>query len=136
MRAALGASSGRIARALLSESVVLALAGGAVGAALAGAATALLHTIAPAELPRVDDIGIDVTVLFFTFCVSVLSGALFGLFAVLRFGRPSMTALKEGGRSVSNASGRRTRDALEGRTNPPGRSRAWPGTSNNCGKKA
>jgi putative ABC transport system permease protein len=113
MRAALGASRGRIALALLSESVVLALAGGAVGVALAQAATGLLRTIAPAELPRVDDIGIDLTVLLFTLSVSVLSGLLFGLFAVLRFGTPSITALKEGGRSASDAPGRhRTRNAL------------------------
>jgi putative ABC transport system permease protein len=113
MRAALGASRGRIGRALLSESVVLALAGGAVGVALAQAATALLQTIAPAELPRVDDIGIDVTVLLFTLSVSVLSGVLFGLLTVLRFGSPSITALKEGGRSASDAPGRhRTRNAL------------------------
>ena len=113
MRAALGASRSRIARALLSESVVLALAGGAVGVGLAQAATGLLRTIAPAELPRVDDIGIDVTVLLFTLSVSVLSGALFGLFAVLRFGSPSITGLKEGGRSASDAPARhRTRNAL------------------------
>jgi putative ABC transport system permease protein len=113
MRAALGASRGRIARTLLSESVVLALAGGAVGVALAQAAIGLLRTIAPAELPRVDEIGIDVTVLLFTLSVSVLSGALFGVFAVLRFGSPSITALKEGGRSAGDAPGRhRTRNAL------------------------
>ena len=65
------------------------------------------------ELPRVDDIGIDVTVLLFTLSVSVLSGVLFGLFAVLRFGSPSLAALKEGGRSASDAPGRhRTRNAL------------------------
>jgi putative ABC transport system permease protein len=113
MRAALGASRGRLARALLSESIVLALAGGAVGVALAHAATGLLRMIAPAELPRVDDIGIDGTVLLFTVSVSVLSGALFGLFAVMRFGSPSITALKEGGRAASDAPGRhRTRNAL------------------------
>jgi predicted permease len=113
MRAALGASRGRLTRALLSESVVLGLAGGAVGVALAQAATGLLRTIAPAELPRVDDIGIDVTVLLFTVSVSVLSGVLFGLFAALRFGSASITALKEGGRSASDAPGRhRTRNAL------------------------
>jgi putative ABC transport system permease protein len=113
MRAALGATRGRITRALLSESVVLALAGGAVGVALAQAATGLLRTIAPAELPRIDDIGIDVVVLMFTLSVSVLSGALFGLFAVLRFGSASITALKEGGRSGTDAPGRhRTRNAL------------------------
>ena len=113
MRAALGASRGRIARALLSESVMLALAGGAVGVVLARAATGLLRTIAPAELPRVDDISIDATVLLFTFSVSMLSGVLFGVFAVLRFGSPSITALKEGGRSASDAPGRhRTRNVL------------------------
>ena len=113
MRAALGASRGRIARALLSESVVLALAGGAVGAALAVAATGLLRTLAPAELPRVDDISIDVTVLLFTVSISVLSGVLFGLFAVLRFGSLGITALKGGGRSATDTPGRhRTRNAL------------------------
>ena len=70
------------------KSVVLALAGGALGVALAQVATGLLRTIAPAELPRVDDIGIDATVLLFTLGVSLLSGVLFGLFAVLRFGNP------------------------------------------------
>jgi predicted permease len=113
MRAALGASRGRITRALLSESVVLALAGGAAGIVLAGAAAGLLRRIAPAELPRVDDIGIDVTVLCFTLSVSVLSGVIFGLFATLRFDSPSITALKEGSRSAGDAPGRRrTRNAL------------------------
>jgi putative ABC transport system permease protein len=112
-RAALGASRGRIRRTLLAESVVLALAGGAVGVALAWASIGLLRTMAPAELPRVDEIGIDATVLLFTLSVSVLSGALFGLFAVLRFGSPSITALREGGRSASAAPGRhRTRNSL------------------------
>jgi putative ABC transport system permease protein len=113
LRAALGANRGRIARALLAESVVLALAGGALGVALAQVATGLLRTIAPAELPRVEDIDIDATVLLFTLGVSLLSGALFGLFAVVRFGNPGTTALKEGGRSAGDAPGRRrTRNAL------------------------
>ena len=113
MRAALGASRGRITRALLSESVALALVGGATGVALAQAATLLLRRLAPAELPRLDEIGIDTTVLLFTLGVSVLSGALFGLFAVLRFGSPNLTTVKEGGRGTSNAPGRHhTRNAL------------------------
>ena len=113
LRAALGASRGRIARALLSESVILALAGGAVGVALARAAIGLLREIAPARLPRVDDIAIDPAVLLFTLSVSILSGVLFGVFAVVRFGRPSITALKEGGRAYSDAPGRhRTRNVL------------------------
>jgi predicted permease len=113
VRAALGASRGRIARALLSESVVLALAGGLLGVLLAQAAIGLLRTIAPAELPRVDDLGIDWMVLLFTASVSVLSGALCGALAVVRFGKPKLAALKEGGRSGSDGPGRhRTRDAL------------------------
>ena len=113
VRAALGASRSRIARALLSESVVLALAGGLLGVLLAQAAIALLRTIAPAELPRVDDIGIDGMVLLFTVFVALLSGALCGALAVIRFAKPSITALKQGGRSASDAPGsQRTRDAL------------------------
>jgi putative ABC transport system permease protein len=113
MRAALGASRGRIARTLLSESVVLALVGGALGIVLAQAAIGLLRAIAPSELPRVDDITIDAVVLLFTLSVSLVSGLLFGLFAVMRFASPSITTLKEGGRSSSDAPGRhRTRNAL------------------------
>jgi predicted permease len=113
MRAALGASCGRIRRALLAESVLIALAGGVVGVALAWVSIGLLRTMAPAELPRVDEIGIDLTVLIFTAAVSVLSGVVFGLFAALRFGNPAITALKEGGRSTSDAPARRrTRNAL------------------------
>ena len=113
MRAALGASRGRIARVLLTESVLLALVGGAVGVVFAQAAIGLLQRIAPARLPRVDDIGIDLTVLLFTLAISVLSGVLFGLVAVARFGTPGIAALKEGGRSSSDGPGRlRARNAL------------------------
>ena len=115
MRAALGASRGRIRRALLAESVVLALAGGVVGVALAWASIRLLRTMAPAELPRVDEIGIDLTVLLFTLVVSVLSGAVFGLSAALRFGSPGVAALKEGGRSTSDAPGATPHTSCPGR---------------------
>ena len=113
MRAALGANRGRLARTLLSESVLLALAGGAVGLGLAEATIRLLQGIAPAQLPRVNEIEIDLTVLLFTLSISVVSGVLFGMFAVLKFGQPSVTALKEGGRSSSDGPGRlRTRNVL------------------------
>jgi predicted permease len=92
---------------------VLALAGGLLGVLLAQAAIGLLRALAPAELPRVDDIGIDWMVLLFTLFISVLSGALCGALAVIRFGKPSIAALKEGGRSASDGPGRhRTRQAL------------------------
>ncbi|MGH7711645.1 MAG: protein kinase domain-containing protein, partial [Gemmatimonadaceae bacterium] len=66
VRAALGASRGRLSRALVSESVLLALGGGAFGLLLAQAAIGLLRRMAPAQLPRVDEIGINLTVLLFT----------------------------------------------------------------------
>jgi putative ABC transport system permease protein len=113
MRAALGASRGRIARALLTESVLLGLASGAVGLLFAVGAIGLLRSIAPAELPRVDEIEIDVTVLLFTLAIAVLSGAFFGLVAVMRFAKLNPGALREGGRWASDGVGRqRTRNAL------------------------
>jgi predicted permease len=113
MRAALGASRARLARVLLTESVLLALAGGAAGVLLAEAMLVVLTRVAPAELPRINEIGIDLTVLGFTLVISVLSGALFSLLAVVRYGAPRLAALKEGGRSTSDGPVRhRTRNAL------------------------
>ena len=113
MRAALGASRGRIARELLSETVLLGLAGGALGLAFTQAAIGLLLRMAPARLPRVDEIGIDPMVLLFTLAISLMAGLLFGLIPVSRFGTPNAAALKEGGRSTSDAPARlRTRDTL------------------------
>jgi predicted permease len=106
VRVALGAGRGRIARELLSESVTLGIAGGALGVLLAWAGIRLLVVLAPAGLPRLDEIGIDPIVLLFTLGVSVLAGVLFGLLPVFRFGAPSVTALKEGGRSASEGPGR------------------------------
>ena len=103
MRAALGASRGRIARELLSETVLLGLAAGALGLVFTEAAIGLLRRMAPARLPRVDEIGIDPAVLLFTLAISLLTGVLFGLIPVLRFGAADATALKEGGRSASDA---------------------------------
>jgi putative ABC transport system permease protein len=113
MRAALGASRGRIARELLSETVLLGLAGGALGLLFTQAAIGLLRTMAPATLPRVDEVGIDPAVLLFTLAISLLTGLLFGLVPVLRFAAPTAAALKESARSASDAPGRlRTRNTL------------------------
>ena len=112
-RAALGASRARLARVILSESVLLALAGGVVGVVLAEASLVLLRAIAPARLPRIEDIAVDGVVLSFALIVCGLSGALCGLFAVLRFGAPRVGALRDGGRAASDAPARhRTRNAL------------------------
>ena len=113
MRAALGASRGRIARLLLAESMLLALGGGALGLALAHWSIGLLRTMAPPGLPRIDEIAIDLPVLLFTLGIAILSGALFSLVPVLRLRKANFTPIKEGGRSSSAGPGRhRTRSAL------------------------
>ncbi len=113
VRVALGASRSRLARELLAESIGLALAGGALGLLLAWAGIRLLARLAPAGLPRIDEISIDPLVLMFTLAISVLTGLLFGLIPALRFATPNVVALKEGGRSASDAPGRhRARNAL------------------------
>jgi len=113
LRAALGANRGRIARELLAESLMLGLAGGAAGLLFARAAVDVLRRLAPATLPRVDEISIDLVVLFFTIIISIFTGLLFGLIPVLKFGSVNATALKEGGRAASDGPVRqRTRSTL------------------------
>ena len=113
LRAALGATRGRIARTLLAESVLLGLVGGACGLLLSTAAVRLIRAMAPAQLPRVEDIGIDWTVLLFTAGVAALSGVVFGLGAAVRFGAPRVGMLREGGRGASDGPSRhRTRNTL------------------------
>jgi putative ABC transport system permease protein len=113
LRSALGATRGRIARALLAESTLLGLGGGALGLVLAFAATRLIRELAPTSLPRVEDIAIDWTVLLFTLGITLVSGIVFGLAAMARFGAPGSMAIREGSRSVSDGPGRnRTRNVL------------------------
>jgi predicted permease len=99
LRVALGAGRRRLARFFLSESMILALAGGALGLLLAFAATRTLVLLGPDSIPRMDAIGIDGSVLAFTLAISLLAGLLFGSFPLLRYARANMVmALKEGGR--------------------------------------
>ena len=103
IHAALGAGWRRIALELLSESVALALLGGAVGLLLAESGIRALVAIAPEGLPRVDEIGIDGSVLAFTAVISVVAGILFGLLPILKFATPQLAStLKEGGRGSSD----------------------------------
>ena len=99
VRAALGAGRGRIVRQLLTESMLLAFAGGGFGLMLAawGTKVALQHL--PAGLPRASEVGMDWKVLVFTAGVVLLCGILFGLVPALRISRPNLQdTLKEGGR--------------------------------------
>ncbi|MGE0161309.1 MAG: ADOP family duplicated permease [Gemmatimonadales bacterium] len=106
LRTVLGAGRGRLARALLIESLVLALAGGVLGIVVAAAGTGLLRRIAPATLPRVEDIQLDAQVLLFALGVSVLASVLLALLPVSRLSTPGSAALKEGGRGSSDGPSR------------------------------
>jgi putative ABC transport system permease protein len=114
IRAALGAGWGRIARELLVESLTLAALGGAVGLALAFAALRGLHAIAPANLPRLTEIGLDGTVLLFTVAISILAAVLFGALPVIKHAGPHLAAtLRAGGRTLSESKERhRARSTL------------------------
>jgi len=87
VRTALGAGTRHLARALMTESLTLGVMGGLVGVALAYGALQILIAIAPANLPRLNEITIDVPVLGFAVATSILSGLLFGLFPILRLAR-------------------------------------------------
>jgi len=104
IRTALGAGSAQIAREFIVESVFLGVFGGAAGLGLAYWALRLLISLAPASLPRLENITIDPLVLLFTLALSLVAGVLFGLMPVFKFAAPSvMAALRAGGRTLSQS---------------------------------
>ncbi len=110
IRAALGASRLRVVRQLLTESVMLSLAGGTLGLLAALWGTDLLVAFSGGAIPRSTQISLDVYVLGFTFLVALLTGVLFGLAPALHASRSDLTeALKEGGRTSSGDGARRNR---------------------------
>jgi predicted permease len=112
IRAALGASRGRIVRQLVTESVLLSILGGALGLAAAiWGLNAGLATLA-ADLPRSDNIHVNASVLFFAFGISIVVGILFGLTPALSSSRRDLQpSLKEGGRR-STGGHQRTQSGL------------------------
>jgi predicted permease len=104
IRAALGASQGRVIRQLLTESVLLAMAGGALGLLLASWGTRAALAALPSALPRANDVRLDPRVLLFTLVISLAAGVLFGLAPALKTSHPDLhETLKEGGRGASGA---------------------------------
>ncbi|HZF41246.1 MAG TPA: ABC transporter permease, partial [Blastocatellia bacterium] len=107
IRAALGAGQWRLLRQSLTESTLLALAGGGLGLIVAGWGTKAALAELPTTLPRVEEVGLDGRALFFTLAISLLTGILSGLAPALKTSRRRLSeTLKEGGRG---ASGGRTR---------------------------
>jgi predicted permease len=101
VRVALGANQARIVRQLVTESVVLALAGGVLGLLAATWGTRAALAALPAAIPRASEVHLDPRVVVFTIVVSVLAGVLFGLAPAWRAARPDLhDTLKEGGRGI------------------------------------
>src|SRR5262245_3951643 len=106
IRAALGASRRRIIRQLLTESLVLSIVGGLIGLLLAAICTDLIVKFVPTDIPMINEIGIDKTVLVFSLGLSVLATALFGLAPALRGSRLDLNeVLKDAGRSATGGQG-------------------------------
>jgi predicted permease len=114
LRAALGAGRGRVVRQLLAESGVLAAAAGLAGLLLAFLLVRGIVAFSPADLPRINDVQVDTTVLLFAIGLSLLSTALFGLVPALQASRLDLSdALKQGGsKATASKAGTRIRTGL------------------------
>jgi putative ABC transport system permease protein len=112
MRAALGAASPRLIRQSVTESLLLALSGGAVGMIVAQAGIRLLVTMSPPGLPRVDAIRLDVTVFAFAFAVTVIIGLAVGLIPALRSSRQDLQSALQQSSQRTAGSHQQTRRAF------------------------
>jgi putative ABC transport system permease protein len=113
VRTALGAGRGRIVRQLVTESVLLALGGAALGVVLASWAVSAVVAFGPRGLPRLAEVAVDGRVLLFAAGVAVLTGVLFGLAPAIQAARSNTgQSLRDGPRGSSRGGAQRTRNAL------------------------
>lgn len=114
IRSALGASSARVLRQIMTETVLLALAAGAIGLSCAHFGVQMIMAFLADKLPRIVDVTLDGRVLVFTAMVSLLTGVIAGVLPAFRLTRADVNqALKQGlGRTDSDSSGHRTRKIL------------------------
>jgi putative ABC transport system permease protein len=113
VRLALGATRARLLRQLLTESLVLALGGGAIGVVLAWLGVRTLTLLQPGNIPRLEETTVNGPVLAFSLAISILTGLLVGLFPALQQSRADVAAtLTEGARGASDGRSRRRMRAL------------------------
>ncbi len=104
VRTALGAGRSRLVRQKLTESLVLAVVGGTAGVLVALGGTRLLLTVAPENLPQMDQIGVDGRVLAFAAAISLVTGLVFGILPALHSSKPDVAGfLKEGSSSTTGS---------------------------------
>ncbi len=116
VRVALGASRARVVRQLLTESVLLGLIGGVAGVIVAWVGLRVLMRLAPADLPRIDEVSLDPMMLGIALLLSVVTGLAFGLVPALQSSRTAVSAaMREGGRGgTTGKQGQRLRRVLVG----------------------
>ena len=113
IRSALGAGRARIVGQLMTESLLLAIAGGGIGLILAAYGVHALVTLGSGGIPRASEIGLDLHVVLFTVAASVATGLIFGIAPAMRFSRANLTeSLREGGRAGIGVRQHRLRDLL------------------------
>lgn len=109
VRTALGAGRARLMQQLITESLVLAGAGGALGLLAAAWMLSVLIRVAPENLPRLDEVSLDWRVMLFTFAATLVVGVLFGLTPAMQASKPELNAdLKDGGRTGTARTGARS----------------------------
>ena len=113
VRQALGAGRGRVFRALLTESLVLSALGGLAGLGVAFGTVRVIRLLAPAGLPRMAELAVDLRVLLFAVLLSAVTGLLFGTLPALFASRPDLAgSLRDDGRTGSGRGSQRLRGAL------------------------